>query len=271
MPPLTLTDMSQTPLMPDTLQWLPAKGQPEQLMILLHGWGASAADMVPLAKVFRHQFPQAVVLVPDGFEDADSGLAGRQWFSLDGVTDANRPERMVGALTRLAQWVKDAQAATGLGQQATALVGFSQGAICALELIQRHDGLAGRVLAFAGRYAQLPKAAPQATTLHFFHGADDDVIAADHAREAIHHLGAMQGDATLDIAKGVGHEVHDALIDSALHRLTHHIPHRTWRAAMGHVPPNAEQLVVDQLDAVEGAPDGERGADDDVPDGATRH
>jgi phospholipase/carboxylesterase len=30
----------------------------------------------------------------------------------------------------------------------------------ALELVQAHDGMAGRVLAFSGRYAQLPKAAP---------------------------------------------------------------------------------------------------------------
>ena len=30
------------PLMPDTLQWLLATGQPEQLMLLLHGGGAPA-------------------------------------------------------------------------------------------------------------------------------------------------------------------------------------------------------------------------------------
>lgn len=220
------------PLMPHTLQWLPTDGLPQQLMVLLHGWGASAADMAPLAQVLRRQFPQAVVLAPEGFEDVDSGLAGRQWFSLAGISEADRPDRVAAALPRLADWVRAAQRASGLDEQATALVGFSQGAIMALELVQLHDGLAGRVLAFAGRYARLPEQAPQLTTLHLFHGADDPVIPAVHARQAIEQLGACGGDATIDIARGVGHEIPPALVQAAIHRLTSHIPHRTWRAAM---------------------------------------
>ena len=55
------------PLMPDTLQWLPASGRPEQLMLLLHGWGASAADMAPLALALQAAFPQAALLAPQGF------------------------------------------------------------------------------------------------------------------------------------------------------------------------------------------------------------
>jgi phospholipase/carboxylesterase len=45
--------------------------------------------------------------------------------------------------------------------------------------------------------------------------------------------GALQGDATIDIAHGVGHELHPALIERALFRLRNHIPLRTWRAALG--------------------------------------
>jgi hypothetical protein len=52
-------------------------------------------------------------------------------------------------------------------------------------------------------------------------------------RQALEHLGEHQGDATLDIAHGVGHELHPALIDCALHRLRNHIPLRTWQAALG--------------------------------------
>ena len=229
-----------TPLLPDTLQWLPAAGRPEQLMILLHGWGASAAGMAPLAKALRREFPQAALLAPEGFEPVDTGLAGRQWFALNGaegaVTEANRPARVAAMLPRLAAWVRAAQAATGVGPAATALVGFSQGAICALELVQLHDGLAGRVLSFSGRYAALPEQAPAFTTLHFFHGAIDTVIPAAQARLALERLSAIRGDATLDIAENVGHELPPALMQCAIDRLKTHIPHRTWMAAMGAVP-----------------------------------
>lgn len=224
------------PLMPDTLQWLPASGRPEQLMLLLHGWGASAADMAPLALALQAAFPQAALLAPQGFESVDGGLAGRQWFSLDGVTEDTRPARVAAVLPRLADWVRAAQQASGVGPAATALVGFSQGAILALELAQLHDGIAGRVLSFAGRYATLPSVPLAHTTLHFFHGATDTVIPAAQSRLAMERLAALQGDATIDIASGVGHALPPVLVQCAVQRLQTHIPHRTWMAAMGAVP-----------------------------------
>ncbi len=238
----TATDTPATtaaPLMPQTLQWLPAAGPSAQLMILLHGWGGRAADMAALAQRLRQAFPQAVLLAPEGFEAAGSGN-GRQWFGVAGadgpVTEANRPARVAAALPALADWVRAAQAATGVSDAATALVGFSQGAIVSLELVQRHDGIAGRVLAFAGRYASLPEQAPRLSTLHFFHGATDTVIPAAQARLAIERLALLRGDATIDIANGVGHELPMALADRAIERLRSHIPQRTWAAALGAVP-----------------------------------
>jgi phospholipase/carboxylesterase len=138
--------------------------------------------------------------------------------------------------------VRGAQQSTGVGPAATALVGFSQGAVCALELAQREDGLAGRVLSFAGRYAVLPEQALRHTTLHFFHGSQDEVIPADHARAAMQRIAELQGDATIDIAQGVGHELPVALVNCAIERLRTHIPHRTWAAALGAVPGLSERL-----------------------------
>ncbi|WP_088279779.1 esterase [Ideonella sp. A 288] len=230
---------------PAPLQWLPAQGHPEQLMILLHGVGSRGLGMAPMAQLLRRDYPQAVLMAPDGFEPFDGGGDGRQWFSVAGLSEDNRPARVAAMLPRLADWVRAAQQRSGVGPAATALVGFSQGAIVSLELAGLHDGLAGRVLAFAGRYAVLPTQAPRQTTLHFFHGADDAVIPAAHARAALERLGALQGDATLDIAEGIGHTLDPVLARCALERLRTHIPHRTWAAAMGAVPGLAERQRVD--------------------------
>jgi len=222
-----------------TLRWLPDQGAPQQLFLLFHGVGANAADLAPLAEQLHQAFPQSAVMAFDGFEPFDGipgGGAGRQWFSILGVTEANRAPRVAAVVPALSELVRAAQQATGVDPQATALVGFSQGAICALELAQTHDGLAGRVLAFAGRYATLPTLAPCMTTLHFFHGADDAVIPVQHARQAIERLAAIGGDATIDIASGVGHEIDGHLLRSALLRLSRHIPARTWAQAMGAAP-----------------------------------
>lgn len=247
-----------------TLQWAPEQGAPEQLFVLLHGVGANAADMTPLAQALRREFPQAAVLAFDGFDAFDAvpgGGAGRQWFSVQGVTEDNRAARVAAVLPRLADAVAAAQQACGLGPQATALVGFSQGSICALALAQAQDGIAGRVLAFAGRYAALPEAAPQHTTLHFFHGGVDPVIDVQHARAAVQRLADLHGDATIDIAEGAGHEINGALLNRALFRLRNHIPHRSWAAAMGSVP----GLAAKEAELRERRPAPDRADDHDDP------
>jgi phospholipase/carboxylesterase len=179
------------------------------------------------------------VLSLQGYEPFD-GMphdgSARQWFSIRGDVETERAARVAAVLPRLVADIRAHQQRLGVGEAATALVGFSQGTILSLEAIAAHDGLAGRVLAFSGRYARLPEQAPRQTTLHFFHGEADPVIPVRHARQAIEHLAQLEGsDATLDIAEGIGHELDASLLDCALHRLTHHIPMRTWQAALGGV------------------------------------
>ena len=228
--------------MNEPIEWLPVAGPPEQLLLLLHGVGADGRSMAPLAQALRAEFPQAAIVAPDAPHRFEAGGAGLQWFSVRGIDEANRVPRAATALVPLATWVRATQQRLGVGSAATALVGFSQGAILALELAAAEDGLAGRVLAFAGRYARLPAAAPRHTTLHLFHGGADAVIPVAHARAALEHLAALHGDATIDIAEGVGHELHPVLLRCALQRLRTHIPLRTWQAALGAVPgrPGAE-------------------------------
>lgn len=216
------------------LQLLPEQGDPQQLMILMHGVGSTADDLVPLVQRLRGQFSQAAFLLPDGFEPFDGGFGGRQWFSVMGVTEDSRVERVAAALPRLVAWIGEQQRRLGVGAAATALFGFSQGSIMALETACAEPALVGRVVAFAGRFARLPAQAPRLTTFHLLHGADDGVIPARHAQEAFEQLSALEGgDATLDIADGVGHELPEVLIERALFRLTHHIPVRLWQEALG--------------------------------------
>jgi len=218
------------------IEWLPTQGAAEQLIVMLHGVGGSGADMAPLAQALRIQFPQAALLAPDAphaFDGGGVGHAGRQWFSVVGITEANRAERIQAALPPLWSWLRRTQDRLRVPPVATAIAGFSQGGILALESAVGNDGLAGRVLAFSARFGTLPEEAPRHTTLHLFHGGADGVIPVAQARAAMERLAALQGDATIDIAEGVGHLLHPVLLNCALHRLKSHIPLRTWQAALG--------------------------------------
>jgi error-prone DNA polymerase len=225
------------PSMETPIEWLPAQGRPEQLILLLHGWAQDATMFLPLAQALRTQFAQAAILAPDAPHLADEGRRGRQWYSILGIEDAPTwRARVQGAVAFIEPWVRAQQQRLGVAPAATALGGFSQGGLLALHTAVQFDGIAGRVLAFGARMVDLPAQAPREVTLHLFHGGTDRIFAVSHVRELLDHLSQQRGDATLDVAEGLGHELHPALIDCALHRLTHHIPLRTWQAALGAVP-----------------------------------
>ena len=214
------------------IEWLPAQGRTEQLILLLHGWCSHAMDMAPLAQRLRLEFPQAAVLAPDAPQVDDKGRR-RQWYSIQDLSPETWPLRVQSVLPDLQTWVQAQQQRLGVGPAATALGGFSQGAVLALSLALKEDGIAGRVLAFGGHLPTVPTVAPRHTTLHFFHGEDDTIFPAAAVRQRFEQLGELQGDATIDIAQGIGHELHAVLIDCAIHRLRSHIPLRTWQAALG--------------------------------------
>jgi phospholipase/carboxylesterase len=216
------------------IELLPDDGPAKQLLILLHGVGAKPSDLLPLAYRFRKAFPRAAFELPEGFYPFDGGGDGRQWFSINGVTDETRPSRVAESMPALHKLIEHAQDHHKILQSDTALIGFSQGAIMALEYSISHDGSVGRVLSFSGRFAKLPEKAPELTTLHLLHGEADRVIAVSHAYAANARLTELHGDATLDVASSVGHEIHTALADRAIYRLQTCIPLRSWKQALNY-------------------------------------
>jgi len=218
-----------------TLHLLPRQGAASPLYIYLHGRGGTGLSMTPVADRFAQVYPQAAHLIPDGFDACDTAREGRQWFSAREVTEETRIERVRAALPALVDFIRDAQAHFALAPPATALVGFSQGAIVALETAQAYPGVVGRVVAIAGRYARLPDSPPDAV-IHLVHGKEDAVVLARHSVDAATRLVALGGDVTADIVPGITHTPHPELVDRALGHLQTFLPRRVWREALAEAP-----------------------------------
>ncbi|QHI98110.1 esterase [Xylophilus rhododendri] len=204
-----------------------------QLFLLFHGVGSTPENLAPLGERLAAEFPQAAVISVAAPDASDFG-AGRQWFSVQGVTEANRAARIAATMDRFVATVRSFQELTGAGPERTALVGFSQGAIMALEasLLESAGLLAGRVVSLSGRFAALPERAPAETTLHFIHGDQDGVIAYQHAVDAAERLVALDGDVTADVLPRLGHGVDKRVADLMVERLKGHVPRRIWAQAM---------------------------------------
>jgi phospholipase/carboxylesterase len=225
---------------------LPDNGEPELLFLLLHGVGGTARSMAPLAQRLAREYPHAAVLCLDGpqpFEAQAAGavLAGeaaeaRQWFSIRGISDAERRQRVDAALPAFIANVRALQQRFAIEWERTALAGFSQGAIMALEAVQAEPRLAGRVLAFSGRHVDAPTHAPQDTSVHLFHGRDDAVMDFRASVDSAQTLLDLGGDVTADVLPGIGHALHPQLIEKAIGQLRSFLPRRVWRQALSVAP-----------------------------------
>jgi len=218
---------------------LPEQGPPELLYLLFHGVGASAVHMVPLARRLAQEYPQAAVLcldAPEAYDAVIGDTTARQWFSIRRVDELNRPGRVEAALPAFIATIRALQARFGMPWERTALAGFSQGAVMALEAVQAEPLLAGRVLAFSGRHARAPTHVPTDTTVHLFHGIADTVIPAAAAIDSAQTLVALGGDVTADVLPGIAHELHPALMDKAIEQLRSFVPKKVWRQAMSEAP-----------------------------------
>ena len=208
----------------------PEGGVAKQLFLLFHGVGAAPDDLVPLGQILAQQFPQSAIVSVQAPHDCPSS-DGFQWFSIEGITEAERPVRTTQALPLFAQAVQHWQAAFGVGAEATALVGFSQGAIMALESTQQAPLLAARIVAICGRFGNLPTLSPESCTLHLIHGKQDRVIPYSHTVYAAERLVQLGADITADVIPFAGHEINEEMANILLERLTTHVPKRYWEAA----------------------------------------
>lgn len=76
-----------------------------QLLLLFHGVASSAEDLRPLGEALAVHRPQACVVSVRSPDPSDLGQ-GWQWFSVQGVTQANRPGRVAAAMPRFVEAVR---------------------------------------------------------------------------------------------------------------------------------------------------------------------
>lgn len=191
------------------------------LFVFLHGSGATAQSMIPIAFRFQGRFPSAALIVPSGFDPYGSECGAQQWYSTRGLNDQNRLARVAAILPRIEDLVRREQTNYGVPRERTVLIGYSQGGTVALETVKALRGLAGAVVAYCARFAQLPQPGARFDArIHLVHGAWDSVISRVHAERAARVLAALHVPVTLDIISDLGHALsHEAVCRGSLRLL----------------------------------------------------
>ena len=198
----------------DGPRWGPAaKGQPRQLVVLLHGVGADGGDLIGLAPAWGQALPDALFVAPhapDPYDMMPAAAGGpRQWFSLADRTPARLLAGVRAAAPRLDAFITAELGRAGLDQDSVALAGFSQGAMMAMQCGLRRNPAPKAVLAYSGALVDPDGIVNKAPVL-LVHGAADDVVPIERSRQAEQRLRASGVPVETQWCAGLGHGIDQA-------------------------------------------------------------
>jgi len=182
--------------------------QPRRRLVLLHGWGADADDLLDLGSALLAEDGQAgeVSLVALRAPEPHPGGFGRQWY------DLQQPEwpGLGAARSNLRQRLQELALTVPL--ERTAVLGFSQGAAMAVDVILG-EGLPVAALIACSGYPHpgwQAAANPRARTM-LTHGEQDPVVPMA-ASQAIEDLVRRAGGQVQSISFAGGHGIDPHLL-----------------------------------------------------------
>jgi phospholipase/carboxylesterase len=154
-------------------------GAPRQLVVFLHGVGADGNDLIGLAPMFAERLPDAAFLSPNAPFAFDMAPYGRQWFSLQQLSNATALAGVKRAAPILQAYLDRELAARKLTDADLALVGFSQGTMMALHVAFRRTAPIAAVVGYSGRVIApelLGKELTSRSPVLLVHGDADAVV-----------------------------------------------------------------------------------------------
>jgi phospholipase/carboxylesterase len=203
---------------------------PTSLVVFLHGYGADGADLLGLADVLAPHLPGTRFLAPDAPEPCHGAPMGRQWFPipwLDGSSEVAAGIGLAQSAADLDAFLDAEMAAAGVGPVATALVGFSQGAMLSLHVAPRRPQAVAGVVAISGRLLQPGRLTAEARVkppVLLIHGDQDPVVPFADMGTAGQALVAAGFQTFGHVMQGTGHGIAPDGLGAALGFLRERLP-----------------------------------------------
>src|SRR6516225_9672086 len=174
-------------------------------VVMLHGRGAEANDMLRLAEVLAQ--PDLAYLAPQA--------SGRSWYPYSFLAPIVRNEPFLSSALEMVDRLLDGVSSEGLELERVVLLGFSQGACLGLEYAARHARRYGGLVGLSGGLIG-PEGTPRdyagqfAGTSVFLGCSDTDPhIPLDRVHETARVLQSLGAAVTEQIYPGMGHGIND--------------------------------------------------------------
>ncbi|MFG1344185.1 dienelactone hydrolase family protein [Xanthobacter autotrophicus DSM 431] len=157
-------------------------GDPDCLVVLLHGYGADGRDLIDIGTAWAELLPGAAFVSPHAPDPCEGAPVGRQWFPLTFRDPHELTRGAEDAAPLLRDFLAEELAKYDLPASRLALVGFSQGAMMALKLATTAQEAPAAVVAYSGLWVEVSGGVteglelPARPPILMVHGSEDEVI-----------------------------------------------------------------------------------------------
>lgn len=183
------------------------------MVILLHGYGSHAGDLITLAPEMASYLPKGTffISVQAPFPSEAGIPGGWQWFSLQGELDEEIAlERASKAEKILGQFLQETLQEYSIASANAAIVGFSQGSMMALHYGLRQPNNWAAIVGYSGRLVgkdSLVNEFKSKPKICLIHGNEDVVVPPVCMQEAKQALQAIGIDAKTYLRPKLGHGI----------------------------------------------------------------
>lgn len=185
-------------------------GDPKQLVVLLHGFGSSGADMIALAPHWQDALPNALFLAPHAPQRCGTMLRGYQWWGLSGFHPQALAAGASSAAPAIDAFLDRKLAQYNLSEEHLALVGFSQGTMMALHVGMRRPQPVGAIVGYSGMLTapnELLHLKGRKPPVLLVHGSADPIVPVAALHMAESELKRAGVNVKTHVSYGVGHTV----------------------------------------------------------------
>lgn len=173
--------MSRIPMLDGPFIAPRSGGAAKQLVIFLHGYGASGEDLISIGHEWAPYLPDAAFVSPHAPEVCEAFSAGYQWFSIRAIDPQafEREKQAARAMPALNAFIDAQIEKWGVAEENLAVAGFSQGAMMAMYTMPRRQKPCAGVIGYSGMLIEAEALkAPGIVKMPVLaiHGSADDVV-----------------------------------------------------------------------------------------------
>ena len=177
-----------------SLKYLELKNMSDKcskLILILHGYGSDANDLLSIAKYWQRFLPEIFFCLPNAPNICQINTRGFEWFDLMQTDEKKIFEESLISQKKLKELIDNKLEILNLKFKDLFLVGFSQGTMMSIQYaISQKKEIAG-VLGYSGKifdYELLSKNLNSRPKIKFLHGNIDEIVPVEEMYKAVDFL-----------------------------------------------------------------------------------